>query len=225
MEKLPSIPEEAAAGEAPSTSTSLSQQPKQTLFQWMSLNNLPMLEDETPPISFCEVLGSAEVAVHCSQCSRLLVSLGADALERTIGTQTQVMQLMQAQTQTQTQHIHLGPQQKHTQTERDPSEVELAMEVQLEWYLQQLRHRRLGQQQQHLQRAFWSLLKTLLICISVLNGCYLLCRGLWRLSIWRRLLVSLYALEETPPLPPASNSLPALLYRKLCGLARMLHMI
>ncbi|KAH8387415.1 hypothetical protein KR093_006925, partial [Drosophila rubida] len=225
------------AGDAPSSSPSTFQQPT-TLFKWLSLNNLPMLEDETPPASFFEVMGSAEVAFHCSQCSRLLVSLDVDALQRTTGTQTQVLHMMQAQTQTH---------QQHTQTEREPSDAELAMEAQLEWHLQQLRRRRRGhqhafnhqmQQQQLNNRHFmwqwqwqqrqyylWQLLKTLLIWISVINGCYLLCRGLLRLSIWRRILISIDALEETPPMPPPSISWPTLIYRKLRGLGRMLHII
>ncbi|XP_034118950.1 uncharacterized protein LOC117577977 [Drosophila albomicans] len=207
--------EEAAGDAGPSTSHQST-----TLFKWLALNNQPALEDETPPASFYEVLGNAEVAFHCANCSRLLLSLDADALQRTIGTQTQVLrqlQLGQAQTQTQSQ---LGALQKQTQTDREASEEDLAMQAQLEWRLQQL------QQQQQDDRsslwpwlkqlnAFWSLLKTLLIWISVLNGCYLLCRGLWHLSIWQRPLM----------VPPPSSSLPALLYRKLCALARKLHII
>ncbi|KAH8414841.1 hypothetical protein KR215_006766 [Drosophila sulfurigaster] len=197
------------------------------MFKWLALNNQPALDDETPPASFYEVLGSAEVAFHCANCSRLLLSLDADALQRTIGTQTQVMkqlQLGQAQTQTQSQ---LAALQKQTQTDREANEEDLAMQAQLERRLQQLQQRQRGEEQQQQDdrsslwpwlkqlSAFWSLLKTLLIWISVLNGCYLLCRGLWRLIIWQRPLMA----------PPPSSSLPALLYRKMCALARKLHII
>ncbi|XP_034474352.1 uncharacterized protein LOC117781659 [Drosophila innubila] len=199
------------------------------LFQWLSAKNLPQLEDETPPTSFYEVLENAEIAFHCTQCDKLLVSLNAESLQRTIGTQTLMLKQTQAQTQTLK---HTGAQsvsqaQTHTPTgtptlimrrTRTPSPNPRPYRgtypiLQELWLLR--------------ERSLWSLLKTLLLCISLLNGCYLLCRGICRLAILRRILLCVQPAAPPPPPPPPqiSNSLPAFLWSQLCRLARKLHII
>ncbi|KAL7745522.1 hypothetical protein ACLKA6_015513 [Drosophila palustris] len=213
------------------------------LFQWLSAKNLPQLEDETPPTSFYEVLENAEIAFHCTQCDKLLVSLNAESLQRTIGTQTQLLKLAQAQTQTQTQT------QKHTEVQgmcQAPTKLFL-QQIQAQTSTETPTSSTLRSQAPSptsqpnrgayptilhelwllRQRSLWSLLKTLLLCISLLNGCYLLCRGICRLAILRRLLLCVQPLAPPPPPPPpqVSNSLPTFLWSQFCRLARKLHII
>lgn len=206
------------------------------LFQWLSAKNLPQLEDETPPPSFYEVLENAEIAFHCTQCDKLLVSLNAESLQRTIGTQTQLLKQTPAETQTQTlkltelQCVSQAQTQTQTQTPRGTANSMMRTanpnnNLNLQPYegnypiLQDLRLIR--------ERSLWSLLKTLLLCISLLNGCYLLCRGICRLAILRRILLSIQPVAPPPPPPPpqVSNSLPTFLWSQFCRLARKLHII
>jgi len=184
------------------------------LFQWICDQNFPQLEDETPPMSFYEVLETKDNAVRCSQCEKLLMNLNAETLQLTIGTQTQILQLIQAQTQTETQKKHILTQIANATTGSQTDQASAPSMLEDSW--------------SHRLRSFWSVVKTVLLCISVLNGFYLLCIGTYRLSIWSRCLLCI----ETPPppstaisTPSATTWVPSFMWTQLCKLARKLHII
>jgi len=166
------------------------------------------LEDETPPISFYLVLEIEENAVRCMQCEKLLVSVNAESLQWTIGNQTQMLQLIQAQTQTEIQKKQIGTQIAiatiGSQTDRASS---LTM-------LEDLGSPR--------SRSFWSVFKKLLLCISLLNGFYLLCHGICRLAILSHGLLDVQTAPSTSILSVITR-VPVFVWSQLCRLARKLH--
>ncbi|EDW62691.1 uncharacterized protein [Drosophila virilis] len=252
MDKLPKAAVAIGDGPAPTQPTKL--------FEWLCAKNLPQLEDETPPIGFYEVLEHAEIAFHCTRCDKLMISLDAQLLQRSIGTQTQIRAQLQAETQTlrsqlaQGQHAQTQTQtqthkqiqgqadsetqtqtqtQKQTQTQTQaPNQETLLLPVQLVGSASVPQQRSLLDAFQDVWqlrlrgRSLWSLLKTLLVLISLLHGCYVLGGSLQRLPVLRRLILTAQAIcQPAPPPPPQPRTLPAFIWSQLCRLARKLHIV
>ncbi|XP_064546611.1 uncharacterized protein LOC135434129 [Drosophila montana] len=224
------------------------------LFEWLCAKNLTQLEDETPPSGFYEALEHAEIAFHCTRCDKLMISLDAQLLQRTIGTQTQIRAQLQAETQTIRTRL---PHGKHAQTQthrqiqgQADSETQTQTQTQIPSPNQetvllplplavQLRSAGVPQQQQRSLldavqdlwtlrlrgRSLWSLLKTLLVLISLLHGCYVLGGSLQRLPVLRRLILTAQTICQPPPPPPPPRTLPAFIWNQLCRMARKLRII
>ncbi|XP_030568283.1 uncharacterized protein LOC115768011 [Drosophila novamexicana] len=238
MDKLPKAAVAIGDGPAPTQPTKL--------FEWLCAKNLPQLEDETPPIGFYEVLEHAEIAFHCTRCDKLMISLDAQLLQRTIGTQTQIRAQLQAETQTlRTQLAHgqhaqtqthrqiQGQADSETQTQTQATNQEtLLLPVQLMGSASVPQQRSVLDAFQDVWqlrlrgRSLWSLLKTLLVLISLLHGCYVLGGSLQRLPVLRRLVLTAQAIcQPPPPPPPQPRTLPAFIWSQLCRLARKLRIV
>lgn len=223
------------------------------LFAWICAQNWPQLEDELPPPGFNEIFEMADIH-QCGSCDRLLICLDARLRHRSIGTQTAAAAVAVAAAAAQQLRAQLKAQQterqlvlqfdEQTQTEEQQPEQQHQQQQQEE----EEEHRQLlealpltgnieAEQTQSLlatvQRAFawrlggrsiWSMLKTLLVLISLLHSCYLLGGCIYRLPMLRQLIQRAQSIC-TPAPPPPPRTLPAFIWGQLCRLARKLHIV
>ncbi|KAH8397913.1 hypothetical protein KR222_006215, partial [Zaprionus bogoriensis] len=231
------------------------------LFHWLSKQNLPQLEDETPPSSFYEVLENAEITFHCSNCDKLLGSLHTEQRQRSIATQTWVPYPGGDAAQMQLQALQGAEVAIHTQkqTQKRPKLREIETQTQLMYASKALQTQQTGEllatrmslstltsppptlTQRLLSvmlqsllwlrgRSLWSLFKSLLLCISLLHGGYVLCCCVSRSIPVQRMLLAVQPVAvppppPPPPPPPAMRSLPSYIWSQFCRLAHKLYLI
>lgn len=193
------------------------------IFDYICKQNLPQIEDETPPPGFYEVL------IYTDEVEEDLAPQECD-----IGTQT-------------CKHLGDGDAKHMTEKHNPPEPVpgaaqgpepepepepELTMDTQTQQTQTDVQELRsfcsLGSVQERIrllrQRSAWSLVKMLLLLVSLLHSSYMLCNYATHSGIVQRLLVSMQP-EEIPPPPPRSRPLPVFIWVQLCRLARKLHLI
>lgn len=212
------------------------------IFEWICNQNLPQIEDETPPDSFYEVIDDFQdlYPQHYHAPSTIEHDMRLNIIEphpHEFSTET-ILHLVQLREMHDVPELELEPEAK-LELVPEP-EPELVLEPELvpqvepdipETHTQQTQtdtlqilpgythyvHQRIRWQRQH---SVWSLVKTLLLFVSLLHGSYLLCSYASRSGIMQRMLATVPA-EATPP-PPPTRPLPILIWTQLCRLARKL---
>lgn len=187
------------------------------IFDNICKQNLPQIEDETPPPGFYEVL------IYTNEVEEELAPQKCDSGQH-LGDGDAKHMTEQHKVPEPEPGAERGPE-----AEPDP---ELSMDTQTQQTQTDVRELRsfcsVRSVQERIrvlrERSAWSLLKMLLLLVSLLHSSYMLCNYATRSSILQRLLISMQP-EAIPPPPPRSRPLPVFIWVQLCRLARKLHLI
>lgn len=187
------------------------------VFEYICQQNLPQIEDETPPPGFYEVL------IYTDEVEEELAPQECDC-----GTQT-CSHLGEGDAKHMPENHNAPEPEPGAAPDPEPEPTMVTETRQTQTDAQVLRSFcSLEAVQQRIrllrQRSAWSLIKMLLLFVSLLHSGYMLCNYASRSDIIQRLLVSMQP-EVTPPPPPRSRPLPVFIWVQLCRLARKLHLI
>lgn len=210
------------------------------VFEWICKQNLPQIEDESPPPGFYEVLESPKL--HYAQQDALTDLVEQQLHEFRSQTILHVVQMTaemhslpepQSELQSEPQSEPQSQPQSQSEPQSQPqSEPQSEPENQMQTQQTQTDVQKTGcsqnpatAAQQRLrwrqgQPSVWSLVKKLLLVMSLLHGGYMLSSYASRSAIMQRMLHAVQ-LAATPP-PPPTRPLPVFVWSQLCRIARKL---
>lgn len=191
------------------------------VFEFICQQDLPQIEDESPPPGFYEVLYTYTNQVEeelppqeCDNGTQTCSHIGE-------GDGNYVTEMHNAPVAVPEPEPEPGAEQElepdatmDTQTQQ--TQTDARSFYSLESLQQRIRLLR--------QHSTWSVVKMLLLIVSLLHSSYMLCNYASRSGLIQRLFVSMQP-EATPPPPPQSRPLPVFIWVQLCRLARKLHLI